>query len=628
MRVATVGVLVFCAWCVPAVASRPPVAYVLAFPEPLRRYALVEATFTALDAGPVELRMSRTSPGRYALHEFARNVWDFRAVDGAGRDLPVSRPDPHQWTVSGHDGTVRVTYKVYGDVVDGTYLAVDETHAHLNMPATLVWARGLDGREARVTLRQPAGKRWTAVTQLFPTDDPLSFTAPNLAYLLDSPIEFGPVEIRSFTVPACGAGTSHVIRVALHEERGSGLVDTLTTSVKRIVDEQRAMMGELPAFEPGHYTFLVDTLPWARGDGMEHRNSTVITTPSTGSGAPAAVVPTMAHELFHAWNVERIRPRSLEPFSFEGPNPSRELWLAEGVTSYVETLSELRAGTIGLEQALSSWSWAVSTVASGRGRRFRSAAEMSLMAQFVDGAKWNDRSNADGTYLSYYTYGHAIGLALDLSLRNRSDGNVGIDEFWRAMWLAHGKTGGSLPGYVDRPYTIDDVRLRLAEVSGDRRFADEFVDRYIEGREAADYAALLARAGFLFRQASPGTASLGDLRLEDRPSGVTVSEPPPPDSPVETAGIGQDDIIRSVDDRRLASVGQLHDVVRQKRAGETLRLVVERRSTARQVDLVLESDPRMEIVPIERAGGTLSVAQRAFRDAWLASRVSNCQSGG
>lgn len=625
MRAQTVGALVVFAWCMSALASGPPVTYVLAFPEPLRRYVLVEATFTGLDSGPVELRMSRTSPGRYALHEFARNVWDFRAVDGGGRSLPVSRPDPHQWDVSGHDGTVRVTYKVYGDVVDGTYLAVDDTHAHLNMPAALMWARGLEQREMRVILRQPAGRRWTVATQLFPTDDPLSFTAPNLSYLLDSPVEFGPLEVRSFTVPACGADRSHVIRVALHEERPNGLVDTLTTTVGRIVDEQRAMMGELPTFEPGHYTFLIDTLPWARSDGMEHRNSTVITTPATGSGAPPTVVSTMAHELFHAWNVERIRPRSLEPFSFERPNPSRELWLAEGVTSYIETLTEVRAGTIGLDEALSSWSWAVNPVVAGRGRRFRSAAEMSLLAQFVDGARWNDRSNADGTFLSYYTYGHAIGLALDLSLRARSDGRIGIDEFLRAMWIAHGKPGAHLPGHVDRPYTIEDVRSRLAEVSGDRRFADEFVSRYVEGQEVADYAALLARAGLLFRQVALGAAWLGDLRVEDRPSGVTVSEPPAPASPFDAAGIGEGDVIRSIDDVGLGSVNQLYEAVRRKRADDRLRVVVEHRSIPRPVEVALASDPRMEIVPVERTGGTLSSAQRTFRNAWLASRAGKCK---
>ena len=48
------------------------------------------------------------------------------------------------------------------------------------------------------------------------------------------------------------------------------------------------------------------------------------------------MLSTVSHEFFHAWNVERIRPASLEPFNFEEANMSGELWLAEGFTSYYE----------------------------------------------------------------------------------------------------------------------------------------------------------------------------------------------------------------------------------------------------------------------------------------------------
>ena len=58
------------------------------------------------------------------------------------------------------------------------------------------------------------------------------------------------------------------------------------------------------------------------GDGMEHRNSTVLTEPAR-LGVPheqMGVLNAAAHEFFHSWNVERIRPKSLEPFNFEEAN--------------------------------------------------------------------------------------------------------------------------------------------------------------------------------------------------------------------------------------------------------------------------------------------------------------------
>jgi len=158
-------------------AAQQPVQYVVSFPAPAHHWAQVEVTFPELPAGPLQARMSRSSPGRYAVHEFAKNVYDLHAFDGKGGELTPSRPNPSEWDLTGHDGTIRIVYKVYGDRVDGTYLGIDTTHAHMNMPATLMWARGFDMRPARVTVEPPAGSKWKPATQLFPTEDAWTFTA-------------------------------------------------------------------------------------------------------------------------------------------------------------------------------------------------------------------------------------------------------------------------------------------------------------------------------------------------------------------------------------------------------------------------------------------------------------------
>ena len=183
-----------------AAAREAPFEYRLSFPSPEHRWMMVEARFAELPAGTAEIRMSRTSPGRYALHEFAKNVFEVRITNGAGAELQPERPNLHQWNVRGHDGTVVVSYKVFGDRSDGTYLSVDAAHAHMNMPATVMYVRGQLTRPARITLVQPAGRQWRVATQLFPTADPLVFTAPNVQYLMDSPVEFGSFTWRTFTV--------------------------------------------------------------------------------------------------------------------------------------------------------------------------------------------------------------------------------------------------------------------------------------------------------------------------------------------------------------------------------------------------------------------------------------------
>ena len=170
-----------------------------------------------------------------------------------------------------------------------------------------------------------------------PTGDPLVFTAPNLQYLMDS-----PTRVRDDRRGARSRGRSPAHAVTVFGSPSTTPAPTptptrLPTASSKIVEQERAVFGEFPPFEPGTYTFLVDYLPWANGDGMEHRNSTVITRRARSPRAVEAL-ETIAHEFFHCWNVERIRPASLEPFDSIAPNMSGELWLAEGFTSYYDPL--------------------------------------------------------------------------------------------------------------------------------------------------------------------------------------------------------------------------------------------------------------------------------------------------
>ena len=92
-----------------ALRSETAVSYRFTFPEPQHHWMSVEVLFTELSSAPLELRMSRSSPGRYSLHDFAKNVYDVEAVGPNGRALSLARPDPYGWTVPEHGAAVTVT---------------------------------------------------------------------------------------------------------------------------------------------------------------------------------------------------------------------------------------------------------------------------------------------------------------------------------------------------------------------------------------------------------------------------------------------------------------------------------------------------------------------------------------
>jgi predicted metalloprotease with PDZ domain len=496
--------------CAPAAAlAQAPVDYRLSFPSPEQGWMQVDVTFTNLPVAPLQIRMSRSSPGRYALHEFARNVYDVRVTDGTGTALTVARPTQSGWDVVDHGAQVRVSYKVSGDSLDGTHLAIDATHAHVNMPAALLWARGLEMRQAVVRFERPRGAAWRVATQLLPGPDAFTFTAPNLQYLMDSPAEFSEFALRTFTV--LDGADEATFRIAMHHQGEGADLDGFARDAETIVREARLVFGEFPRFDGGTYTFIGDYLPGARGDAMEHRNSTVLT-----SGRPLSRPRTwrenVAHEFFHAWNVERIRPKSLEPFNFEDVNVSSDLWLAEGFSDYYAPLILRRAGLMTIDRFAEKMASVINRVTQSPGRAIRTAEEMSQLAPLFDGHAVADRPEDLGrTYLSYYVWGSAIALALDLTLRDRTDGRATLDGFMRALWQRFGSSVAVVPGYVERPYTLDDVRTVLGEVSGDTAFAADFFGQFVQGHDVADYRQLLEGAGLMLRPAGPGVSARQEI---------------------------------------------------------------------------------------------------------------------
>ncbi len=605
-------------------AAQTPVDYRLTFADHVHHIMDVEVTFRDVTADPLEIRMSRTSPGRYALHDFAKNVFDVRITGAGNRPLQAEQPDLHQWNARGHGGTVQVRYRVYGDRVDGTHFAVDADHAHINIPATLMWARTLETRPARVTLVAPSGVAWKAATQLFETNDPLSFTAPNLAYLLDSPIQFSPHVLHAFEVPGQGGGPAATIRLALHHTGTEDEAAEYARALEAITREQQAIFGELPAFEGGRYTFLATYRPGATGDGMEHRNSTILTSSGSIRASREGLLGTAAHELFHAWNVERIRPRSLEPFDFEDATVSGELWFAEGFTSYYGPLTLMRSGLAPLERTLGQFGAFVNAVTLSPGRRFRSAVDMSRLAAFVDGEATAYPTNWENTFLSYYTYGAALGLGLDLALRDLTDGRVSLDDVLRDLWRRFGKAPAP-PGTVATPYTMADLRQSLARVSGNEGFANGFFDRYIEGRDVVPYERLLARAGLVLRPRRPGAAWMGDLPVTPGAEGATVTQSPRMGTPVFEAGIGDGDVLVRLGGRAVASAEDVTKALDGRAPGDTIDATIRRHGREQQVRIVLGADPRQELVTVESTGAAPTPEQRRFRDAWLGSRVARAK---
>jgi len=322
----------------------------------------------------------------------------------------------------------------------------------------------------------------------------------------------------------------------------------------------------------------------------------------------------VAHEFFHSWNVRRIRPQSLEPFDFDRVNMSGELWFAEGFTSYYGVLALKRAGFSSLEQFANEMGRAVTPVLNSPGRLINSPVQMSRLAPFVDAARSVDETNFVNTFISYYTYGEALALGLDLSIRSRFPGKS-LDSWMRDTWRAHPD--------IEKPYTLKDLEWTLAQTTGDQAFAQEFFEQHVQGRQPMDYGILLRQAGLMLRKQFPQAAWIGEAKLDFANESAGINSNTLRETPLYRAGLDRGDRILRWDNKVLKNAADLVSWLAKHKPGEGVTLQVRKRDGEEmRVTLILEENPTLEIVTFESIGQGVETSMLQFRRDWLDSKVA------
>jgi predicted metalloprotease with PDZ domain len=252
---------------------------------------------------------------------------------------------------------------------------------------------------------------------------------------------------------------------------------------------------------------------------------------------------------------------------------------------------------------------------------------MSLNAPFADAGVANDTVDRSRTFISYYTYGAAIALGLDLSLRDMSGGKLSLDDYMRLLWKDFGKVPPTAPGLVTRPYSLKDLRAELATLTANQKFADDFFDKYVEGRDVIDYARLLKLAGYDLRKARAGKGWAGNVQVQPVPAGLLIGmggggrggatkTPVAFNTPLYKAGVDFDDTITTIDGA--PATQDTWASITAKAPGTQVQLGIQRRGGAKTTrTLVVEEDPALQIADV---GSAMTPAQKSFRDAWLGSR--------
>ncbi|MEY2980954.1 MAG: hypothetical protein RL562_1181, partial [Planctomycetota bacterium] len=287
----------------------------------------------------VELFMPAWTPGSYLIREFARQVQRVRAHRVDGTEIPVRKRAKNRWSFPADDAGVVVSWQVYAHELTVRTACVTEDFAFWNGANVLLWPAILAQSPARFEVEVPSG--WSFVAGSAPVEleeGRATFSCANLDEAVDTPCLCGPVEAFSFEF---GGREHRFVHAGLAGVRPP---ERFRDDVAQIVRTTAAVFGgELPY---PRYTFLSLHSADSRG-GLEHCDSTTLLAPRTTFRPRASYedfLALIAHEYLHVWNVKRMRPREFWDYDYESENYTRLLWVAEGMTAYLDDLLVRRAG--------------------------------------------------------------------------------------------------------------------------------------------------------------------------------------------------------------------------------------------------------------------------------------------
>jgi len=538
----------------------------------------------------------------YQVRDFTyriRNVQVFSLPDSGApaENLPVRKLDKQTWEIVGGGknagvvSSLMVRYSISWDDVGPFNSQLNARHAFVNFAEVLLYVP--DRRSEEITVEfddLPAS--WRAIAELPAGTAPNSFSAASYDTLVDAPAEIGKFEEFGFD-----EGGAH-FRVVVDAKEWRR--DRLENYLRHITAYELQLMGGPPFHR---YTFFFHIGPYAEsgGGGMEHADCTAI-----GSSSIESAITTAAHEFFHAWNVKRIRPQTLEPVDFTKEQYTRALWFAEGVTNTYASYTLERSGIWPKERFYADLAAQISELDSRPAHRWQSVEESSLDAwlEKYDEYRQPERS------ISYYNKGQIVGEMLDLVIRNATDGHKSLDAVMTRMNQAYAKQGK----YYD---DTNGVRAVAEEVTGTS--LDDFFRRYVSGTDEIPYDKFLEPVGLELKVELHNIADLGFWTAGGRAGGSTVAvSQVVPGSGAEAAGLLAGDVLLELNGETVPAF--LSGWVRQHAPGEIVKLRVHRDGKVLDLSFALGSNETKKYSISEVAHATDT--QKRIREGWLRGTVN------
>jgi predicted metalloprotease with PDZ domain len=419
--------------------------YTIFHKQPHLRYIQIEAILEKIDAEITEIQLPAWRPGRYELGNFAKNVRNFTITNEKGQPVPFMKITKDLWQVqTAESKNLIIQYEYFAATLDAGSTYTGEDILYVNPVNCLVYETQSIESPCQLTLDIPDNFTIACALPL----EGKTLKAESFDQLADSPIIASPT-VEHYAVDVDGI-TQHVWINGHHTLD----VQRFLTQVKLYTQEQAAIFKHFPTTG---YHYLIHMLPGSFRHGVEHCHSTVIAIgPGSEFYTPEKhndLLAICSHELFHFWNIKRLRPAVMVPYNLTGENYSTLGYVYEGVTTYYGDYMLLRSGVNSFDNYAHEFSKDLLRHFENEGRYNYSVAESSYDT-WLDGYT----PGTPGRKVSIYVEGMLAALIADITVREATNNKSSLDTVMKLLYDRCFIAGNG--------YTEDDYQAALEEVSG------------------------------------------------------------------------------------------------------------------------------------------------------------------
>ncbi|GHE76199.1 M61 family metallopeptidase [Roseivirga thermotolerans] len=411
----------------------------ISYKNPLTHILKLKLEIDKIYGDQVNLKLPVWRPGRYEIQNFPKRIRGFKVADNRGKQLSFKKTAKDTWTIDIQERTsLTVEYEYFAGLLDGGNTWLDDEQLYVNPINCCMYEASSMNEEIEIELDLP--QDYTIASGLKPNGNH-KLTAKSYYQLVDSPI-FASASLR--TVGYTVGGHEFFIHIQGDVPQTD---EELIADFKPFTEKQMEVMGGFPC---RHYHFLIQSLPYKAYHGVEHWNSTVICLgPSQDLGKRELykeLLGVSSHELFHTWNVIRLRPKEMVPYNFSGENYHETGFVTEGITTYYGDLFLVRSGVFSVEEYMTELNKLLKRHYENEGRKSYSVAQSSFDL-WLDGYE----RGVPGRKVSIYNEGALAALILDLSIRQKFNNARSLDDVIRLLWQRHSK---DMSGYTLADYQL------------------------------------------------------------------------------------------------------------------------------------------------------------------------------